>query len=98
MHARPGRGITLIELMVTIFIIALFLALIVVSLPTSRSTGRSAQCQNNMRNIVLALINYQTTKNRYPNAGTFYDAPDVHQGDPLRSSIYRSIVDPGAPP
>jgi prepilin-type processing-associated H-X9-DG protein len=98
MRTRRSRGITLIELMVTIFIIALFLALIVVSLRKESGCDRQCQCQNNLRNIGLALINYQVTKIRFPNAGTFYDAPAVHQGDPLRSNIYRAITDPGAPP
>ena len=48
-----------------------------------------------MRNIGLALVNYQMSKNRLPNAGTFHDDPAQHQGDPLKSNIYRAITDPG---
>ena len=35
------------------------------------------------------------SKNRFPNAGTFFDDPAVHQGDPLASNIYRAITEPG---
>ena len=52
------------------------------------------QCANNMRNLGLALVNYQTSKNRLPNAGTFLDDPAQHQGDPLKSNIYRALNRP----
>ena len=57
-------------------------------------TSRRTQCANNMRNIGLALVDYQMS-NRFPNAGTFQDDPAVHQEDPYRSNIYRAISDPG---
>ena len=48
-----------------------------------------------MRNIGLALVNYQTSKNRLPNAGTFQDDPAVHQGDPLQVEHLPGLTDPG---
>jgi prepilin-type processing-associated H-X9-DG protein len=98
MCTRRSRGITRIELTVIILIIGLPVGFFLPAVQSAREAGRRTQCANNMRNIGLALVNFQTSKNRFPSAGTFYDDPTVHQGDPLKSSIYRAIVNPGANP
>ena len=96
MCKHPDRGITLIEVLVIIVLIVILVGLIIPALTSSRNgDGRLTHCANNMRNIGLALVNYQMSKNRLPNAGTFQDDPAVHQGDPYRSNIYRAITDPG---
>jgi prepilin-type processing-associated H-X9-DG protein len=100
MRTHRCRGFTLIELIVLVFVAAVLMAIAVNVLQSQRGcgTGCHIQCANNMRNIGLALVNYQTTKNRLPNAGTFYDDPALHRGDPSRSNIYRAIIDPGTNP
>ena len=60
MHTSRSRGFTLIELMTLIFVIAVLLAIAVVVLQSRRTEcgcTRRAQCQNNLRDIGLALIN-----------------------------------------
>jgi type II secretory pathway pseudopilin PulG len=98
MRTLYSRGVTRVELMALVLVIAVSLAIIVIAIQSARESGRRAQCQNNMRNIGLALVNFQTSKNHFPSAGTFYDDPAVHQGDPLKSTIYRAITNPGAHP
>jgi prepilin-type processing-associated H-X9-DG protein len=98
MRTRRSHGITLIELAVIILIVGLLLGFFLPAVQSAREAGRRTQCANNMRNIGLALVNFSTSKNRFPSAGTFYDDPAVHEGDPLKSSIYRAIVSPGAKP
>jgi prepilin-type processing-associated H-X9-DG protein len=95
MRTRHSRGLTRIELVVLLLVIAVALATLLTAVSSARETGRRIQCQNNMRNLGLALVNYSTSKNWFPRAGTFYDDPAVHQGDPLRSSIYQAVVNPG---
>jgi hypothetical protein len=51
---------------------------------------------SNMRQLAQALIQYETMNGAFPNAGTFFDDPAAHQGNPLRSNIYKAVVDPGA--
>ncbi len=51
-----------------------------------------------MRQIGLALINFSTSKNRFPNAGTFRDDPTVHGGDPEKSTIYQIDSQPSHAP
>jgi prepilin-type processing-associated H-X9-DG protein len=80
---------------VLVVVLAVLLAIAVSVVQSPHVEGRRIQCANNMRNLGLALINYQTSKNRLPNAGTFFDDPARHQGDPLKSNIYQALTDPG---
>jgi type II secretory pathway pseudopilin PulG len=56
------RGITLIEVLVIIFILAALFALIAPALLSSRGPSRRNQCLHNMKNLGLAVQNLQTTK------------------------------------
>jgi prepilin-type N-terminal cleavage/methylation domain-containing protein/prepilin-type processing-associated H-X9-DG protein len=67
------QGFTLIELLVVISIIAVLAGLILPALSSAREAGRRAVCQNNMRQIGLALNNFASRKNYFPAAGTFFE-------------------------
>ena len=91
----PDRhGIRLIEVIVVVVIVLGVVAFFGPAVNSAREAGRRVQCANNMRNIGLALLNYATSKNRFPNAGTFFDDPASHGGDPAQSTIYRALTIP----
>lgn len=59
-------GFTLGELLVVIAILGVLLALLLPALQAAREAARKAQCANNLRQIALALHNYESASHRLP--------------------------------
>jgi prepilin-type N-terminal cleavage/methylation domain-containing protein/prepilin-type processing-associated H-X9-DG protein len=66
----PRRGFTLIELLVVISIIAVLIALLLPAVQQAREAARRAQCKNNLKQLALAMHNYESTYSRFPMGGT----------------------------
>ena len=60
------RAFTLVELLVVIAIISILVGLLMPAVMNAQNEARRAQCQENLRNVAMALVNYESSKNYFP--------------------------------
>lgn len=69
-EAGRGRGFTLVELLVVIAIIGILVALLLPAIQAARESARRAQCVSHIKNIALAVANFENTYKVYPTGGS----------------------------
>ncbi|HEX3600413.1 MAG TPA: DUF1559 domain-containing protein, partial [Lacipirellulaceae bacterium] len=77
---RRRRAFTLVELLVVIAIIGILVALLLPAIQAAREAARRTKCVDNLKNIALACLNYESSKKALPPGSLFaYDKNGVVQ-------------------
>ncbi|TWU30349.1 DUF1559 domain-containing protein [Bythopirellula polymerisocia] len=75
----PQSGFTLVELLVVIAIIGVLVALLLPAIQAARESARRMSCTNNLKNIALSCLNYESAKDSLPPA-TLNSSKDTQSG------------------
>jgi prepilin-type N-terminal cleavage/methylation domain-containing protein len=68
--SRKHAGFTLVELLVVIAIIGVLVALLLPAIQAAREAARRSQCMSNLKQIGLAVLNYDSAKGAFPPGST----------------------------
>ncbi len=91
---NPDRGFTLVELLVVIAIIGVLIGLLLPAVQAARESARRVSCQSKIRQIALALLNFETVNKTFPAAvkGDPGSTPSDANGAVARESWVVSVL------
>jgi prepilin-type N-terminal cleavage/methylation domain-containing protein len=90
-YETERSGFTLVELLVVIAIIGILIGLVLPAVQTARESARRTQCANHLRQLGVAVLNYESTYRRLP-ASTILDLSVTSTTNNLAWGIHGRIL------
>src|SRR5688500_8688960 len=99
MRIANRQGFTLIELLVVIAVVGILAALLMPAVQQAREAARRTQCKNHLKQLGLALHNYESSHTVFPGLGTGSNLISVHTAilPFLEQENLKQLYDPAQP-